>query len=246
MCDNCLSEKKELSDMTIPAQKFLSCVKRSGELFGASHIIDILRGSESKKIFKHNHHQLSTYGIGKEFSKKQWFDLSRQFLHKGYMIQDMEFGGLRLTPKAWDVFRGQEIVMGRVIEEKPPLPESEIRKNTFDEIDYDQALFDILRNKRKSLADKGKVPPYVIFPDRSLIEMAAYFPQSLMSFSFIHGVGDQKLKKYAFAFLEKICEYCEKRHIHENLPLDSGRFRKAGAEKIRKPRHVKARSAMKI
>lgn len=245
MCDNCISEKEAPTDITIPAQKFLSCVKRSGEIFGAGHIIDILRGSEAKKIIKNNHQFLSTYGIGKEFSKKQWYDLSRQFLHKGYMAQDMDYGGLRLTPKAWDVFRGLEKVMGRVPEDSPVMEINEKKKKMPDEPDYDQALFEILRKKRKSLADKAKVPPYIIFSDKSLIEMAAYFPQSLLSFSYIHGVGDQKLKKYAFAFLEKICEYCETHHLEEALPFNRGRRKGSSDGYSRKPRHIEIGEAYK-
>ncbi len=90
MCDNCLNEPQELVDITIPAQKFLSCVKRTGEMFGAVHIIDVLRGSQAKKVLSFHHDQLSTYGIGSEYSKKQWFHLSRQFLQKGLMTQDQQ------------------------------------------------------------------------------------------------------------------------------------------------------------
>jgi len=102
MCDNCLadkSDKKELQDITVYAQKFLSCVKRTGEIFGAAHVVDVLRGSESKKVLKFEHQTLSTYGIGKDLTKKQWFHLSRQFLHKELVTQDMEYGGLKRKEK---------------------------------------------------------------------------------------------------------------------------------------------------
>jgi len=127
MCDNCMDDKKNSVDITIPAQKFLSCVKRTGEIFGAGHIIDVLRGSKSKKIFKFGHQKVSTYGIGNDLSKKQWFQLSRQFIQKGLMLQDMEFGGLKLTPGAYEVFRGNETVFG-IFEETDEPPE--VRKKT--------------------------------------------------------------------------------------------------------------------
>ncbi len=209
MCDNCLAEKKELVDITVPAQKFLSCVKRTGEMFGAGHIIDILRGSKAQKVFKFGHQNLSTYGIGKDYSKKQWIHLSRQFIHKGLMIQDMEFGSLKLTEKAWDVFKGKEIVLGRVEEEH--IEDSQGKESEKD-LDYDRNLFEILRKKRKELADKADVPPYVIFSDKTLTEMTAFFPQNRESFLDIHGVGAVKYEKYGSIFLRVIGEYC---HIHQ-------------------------------
>ncbi len=139
MCDNCLADEKELVDITTLAQKFLSCVKRTGETFGAGHIIDVLRGSNAKKVLKFGHQKLSTCGIGKDYSKKQWFHLSRQFIQKGLIGQDTEFGGLQLTPKAWDVFKEKEMVWGRLEEESvvdAPKKDSDL--------DYDYNLFEVL------------------------------------------------------------------------------------------------------
>jgi ATP-dependent DNA helicase RecQ len=211
MCDNCLAGEQELVDLTIPAQKFLSCVKRTGEMFGAGHIIDVLRGSQAQKVLKFRHNNLSTYGIGKEFSKKQWFHLSRQFLQKGLMTQDLEFGSLKLTPKAWDVFRGKEVVMGKL--EKEPVSYAQGKET---EQDYDRVLFETLRKKRKELADNADVPPYVIFPDKTLIEMATFFPQSQESLLTIHGIGAAKLEKYGTAFLAILQHYCKEHQIKEH------------------------------
>jgi len=213
MCDNCILPKGEQTDITIYAQKFLSCVKRTGEIFGAAHIIDVLRGSESKKVWKFGHQKLSTYGIGKELSKKQWFHLSRQFLHKGFMVQDMEYGGLRLTPKAWDVFKGKKNVSGRLEEEKI----GPVKKRPPEDIpEHDEQLFRKLKRKRKEIADASGMPPYIIFPDRTLIEMSAYFPKSQKTLRRIYGVGEEKLNKYGFQFLNVICDYCEEHHIDES------------------------------
>ena len=234
MCDNCTSDKKELKDITVYAQKFLSCVKRTGEIFGAAHVVDVLRGSESKKVLKFEHQTLSTYGIGKDLTKKQWFDLSRQLLHKGFMTQDMEYGGLKLTEKAWDVFKGEENVYGRLEADEIKV----VKKRPTENItDFDEKLFDKLRRKRKELADKAKVPPYVIFSDRTLIEISAFFPQTIKSLKNIYGIGEEKLKKYGFIFLEDICEYCEKHSIEEN-PKESVQLEKKTSKQALKPRHV--------
>jgi ATP-dependent DNA helicase RecQ len=210
MCDNCLRTDEDLVDLTIPAQKFLSCVKRTGEIFGANHIVDVLRGSESQRIFRHNHQTLSTYGIGGEYSKKQWISLSRLFLRKGLMVQDDEFGGLKLTDKAWAVFRNEKKVLGRLQEETRP--KASVKPV---DIDYDPQLFQQLRQKRKELADAANVPPYAVFPDKTLMEMAAYFPQSEASLPAIHGVGEVKLEKYGAVFLGMIREYCRENDIEE-------------------------------
>jgi ATP-dependent DNA helicase RecQ len=206
MCDNCLAENKELTDFTIPAQKFLSCVKRTGEMFGMGHIIDVLRGSSAQKVLKFGHDKLSIYGIGKEFSKKEWMLLARQFLHKKLMIQNMEYGGLKLTDKAWDVFQNKETVLGHL---KKEYADNAIEKKSKIKTtqNHDKDLFEILRKKRKDLADDAGVPPYIIFSDRTLIEMAADLPQTTESLLHIHGVGIVKHEKYGSIFLGLIQDY---------------------------------------
>lgn len=231
MCDNCTNAGQELMDITIPAQKFLSCVKRTGELFGAGHVIDVLRGSQAQKVFQHRHDQLSTYGIGLEFSKKQWFHLSRQFLQKGLMTQDAEFGSLKLTPKAWEVFRGNEQVFGK-IEDEHRHDES----TSISDLEYDTALFELLRKKRKELADAANMPPYIIFPDTTLIDMAAYFPQSSESLLTMQGVGAVKLEKYGDIFLSLIRDYCAAHEIAEKPKRQwKSPLAKANASGTRRP-----------
>ena len=209
MCDNCLAGERKLVDITVPAQKFLSCVKRTDEIFGANHIIDVLRGSQSQKVLKFGHENLSTHGIGKEYSRKQWFHLARQFIQKGLMTQDAEYGGLKLAGKAYDVFKGSEIVLGILEEEHI---EDRKGKERETEYEYDRVLFEKLRKKRKELADKAGIPPYVIFPDKTLIEMAAFSPRSEESLLHIHGVGPVKYKKYGTIFLDIIDGYCREHH----------------------------------
>jgi len=202
MCTNCISDDIELIDITTEAKKFLSCVKRTGEIFGAGHIIDVLRGSESVKVLNNNHHHLSTYGIGKEYSKKQWFHLSRQFLQKGLMNKTPEYGSIKITASGWEVLKGKQIVMGRLQEVK-----TDYSKAKETDIQYDKILFNKLRNIRKALADRFSIPPYAIFPDKTLMEMAAYFPQSENSLLNIYGVGKVKFIKYGNYFLNVIKNY---------------------------------------
>ena len=122
MCDICLKGEKNLVDLTIPAQKFLSCVKRTGEMFGATHIVDVLLGSENQKVLKFGHQNLSTYGIGKDLPKEQWLHISRQLIQKGLLVQDDQYGSLKLTPKGIDVLRGTEKFLGIIEVEKVAAP----------------------------------------------------------------------------------------------------------------------------
>lgn len=207
MCDNCLSEDKEKIDITVSAQKFLSCVKRTGERFGSNHIIDVLMGSKSKKVEKFGHQHLSTYDIGDEYSRSGWHYVCLQLLHNGMLEQDIEYGGLSLTPQAWKVMRGEKKFMG-FVEVKQPKPAVEIYEK-----DYHPDLFELLRKKRKVLARNSKVPPYVIFSDKTLIEMAAYYPRTKDQLIGIHGVGAVKLKKYGDEFLSIIIDYCVEHDI---------------------------------
>jgi ATP-dependent DNA helicase RecQ len=204
MCDNCRIKQKDLVDITIPAQMFLSCVKRTGECFGAGHAIGVLRGSKSQKVFKNGYDKLSTYGIGTMYSAKQWRHLFRQLIHKGLVIQELEHGTLKLTKKAWEVLRGKETVMGRLEERRVDLKHHEE-----DQRQYDPALFELLRRKRKKIADEANLPPFTIFHDRTLKEMAIHFPQSRESLSMIYGVGAAKIEKYGHIFLKIVRLYCE-------------------------------------
>lgn len=209
-CDNCTGQQQEKEDLTTAAQKFLSCVYRTRSRFGASHIVDILRGSKAAKVIQNDHHLLSTYNIGLEYSKKQWTALARQLIRQGLLSQDQQFGSLRLTEKAAAVLKGQATFLGRLQEEQSPQRQVE----TLDE-DVDQGLFDILRTERKTIADEAGLPPYTVFADKSLKQMASFFPQSETSLLQIHGVGASKLEKYGATFIALIQEYCQTHDIQE-------------------------------
>jgi len=208
MCDNCLSDQKEKIDLTIPVQKFLSCIKRTDEFFGVHQIILILKGSKDKKVLNRNHHKLSTYGIGADISSKQWQFLARQLIRKKIIIADEQYGSLKLTSQAWDILRGKTEFYGLWQEEKR-------KKKALVSTDYDTDLFEILRARRKQIADKQNVPPYIIFSDKSLIEVCVYYPQSNDSMLKIHGVGQFKIEKYSDTFLPLIIAYCLEKNICE-------------------------------
>jgi ATP-dependent DNA helicase RecQ len=211
-CDNCTSAPTTLTDITIPAQKFLSCVKRADEKFGAGHIADILLGSKNEKVLRWEHDKLSTHGIGTEMNRKQWMHLARQLVQMGYLQQEGEFHTLSLTAKALESLKKRQPIFGVVQEAAERVKKSKGKKI---EIEYNHALFAILRQKRKEMADEAKIPPYVIFSDKTLIEMAAYYPQSSESLLNISGVGQAKAEKYGEAFLSVIKAFCEKRGLKE-------------------------------
>ncbi|MBK9923702.1 MAG: DNA helicase RecQ [Anaerolineales bacterium] len=213
-CDNCTSAPTPLADITLYAQKFLSCVKRADEKFGAGHIVDILLGSKNEKVLRWEHEKLSTYGIGTELTKKQWMHIARQLLSMGYLKQEGEFHTLSLTVKALESLKKRETIFG-VMQEAERVQ----TKGKKTAIEYNSALFAILRQKRKEMADTAGVPPYVIFSDKTLIEMSAYYPQSSKSLLNIAGVGQAKLEKYGDTFLEVIKSYCEKHSIKETSRL---------------------------
>ncbi len=231
MCDNCLTEHVAAIDVTIPTQQFLSCVKHSSEIFGAGHIIDILRGSKSKKVLKFAHDKLSTYGIGMDLSKQEWFYLSRQLLQQGLLIQDMTHGSLKLSAKAWDVLRGEQTVSAKMAAPQKKSTRAKVEQN------YDSTLFESLRELRKSMADDLNVPPYVIFPDKTLIEMSIHFPQAEGGLLDLYGVGSVRCAKYGPPFIQLITEYAEKNGVDEKPKhlIDDNSVKPP--KRIGKPRH---------
>jgi ATP-dependent DNA helicase RecQ len=193
MCDNCASNQViEETDITIPAQKFLSCILRTGQYFGQAHIIKVLRGSRAKSVLSRHHDQLSTYSIGQEYSRRQWQDLAGQFLRLGLLQKDIEHGSLKITKEGSEVLHDGAKVLGHL----PPVrPADSLRKRREIKQAYDPELFDWLRTKRSELAQRASLPPYTIFSDYSLSEMAFYFPQTETAFAQISGVGNHKLHK---------------------------------------------------
>ncbi len=204
-CDNCTGSAVPMEDVSVKAQMFLSCVRRTDERFGMNHVIDILRGSESKKIIDFGHHKLPTWGIAKDYSKKYWLHLARQFIREGALIQDADnFGILKITQRGFSIMKGTEKIQAPVMDDIKKTDKSQKRI----EQDHDTELFNILRKKRKELADEENIPPYIIFSDRTLIEMTVYFPQQKSSMMNIYGVGLNKYERYGSIFIRIIREYC--------------------------------------
>ena len=209
-CDNCCN-KKPVEDWTLEAMKFLSCVARCQEKFGMNHIIDVLRGSKSQKVLQYQHHQLSTYGIGKDRSADQWKKLSRSLLHQGFLEETTDgFPILKLNEKSWEIMKRQRTV------EIAIEPQREVQEKVRYLAVEVEGLFAILRTLRKQIADEQFVPPYVVFADKSLRDMAEKRPQNLREFEEVYGVGSNKRDKYGKVFLEAIRTFCQEQDLPTN------------------------------
>ena len=211
MCDNCRNAETTRVDLTVPAQKFLSCIVKTRQLFGEVHIINVLLGSKGKKVLENGHHRLSTYGDGAEYSKEQWRQLTLQFLQHELLIRDAQHGSLRVTKKGQSVLRGETHFFGVPVDSVNHIPEGPNADETTSEVldTCSKDLFEKLRMTRTSLADAEQVPSYVVFHDQTLREMATRFPLTTESFSQIRGVGPAKVEKYADVFLPIIRVHCQ-------------------------------------
>jgi ATP-dependent DNA helicase RecQ len=202
-CDVCVTPPEQF-DATEVARKILSCVYRVGQRFGIKHVVDVLRGAENEGIRKFNHEQLTTYGIGQEYSHAQWMSFTRQLIHRGYLVQDIAaFSVLKFTPRALKLLRGEETIELA----RPRLQEKRKKKKAGAALelnDDDLRLFETLREIRKQLAKDQGVPPYVIFGDATLVEMSRERPSSDEEFLGINGVGQVKLERHGETFLQAI------------------------------------------
>jgi len=205
-CDNCLNPP-ETWDATTATQKALSCVYRTGERFGAQYVIDILIGKSNERIEKNQHDKLSTFDIGHEHSGIEWRGIFRQLIAHGYLATDAEgYGVLKLTSKAWPLLKKRknpQTVMLRALH-KATTKKRKIPAAAADLSASDRQLFEQLRTLRAELAKAYNVPPYVIFPDRTLTEMALIRPHTSSQLLEISGVGQTKLERYGDEFLGAI------------------------------------------
>ncbi len=201
-CDICL-DPPETFDATEDARKALSCVYRVGQRFGIGHVVDVLRGARTERIYSLGHEKLSTWGIGKDAGQEHWTHLLRQLVHLGYLEQDMaNYSTLKLTEAARPLLRGEiELRLSRP-RSKPQRKKKTTRKIVG--IEYDERLFQLLRARRKEIADRDGVPPYVVFGDASLAEMAATLPTREEDLLQINGVGQRKLERYGAEFMAEI------------------------------------------
>ena len=203
-CDNCL-EPAETWDGTEATRMALSVAYRTEQRFGVNHLIDVLRESNSDKVFQFGHHKLSSYGIGKAIDNNQWRSVFRQLVARGYMSVDLDrYGALVLEEKCRPILRGDESVqLRRDVKLKT------VKRQTKTPLasDIDVKLWEALRECRRLFAEELGVPPYVIFHDSSLQEMCRALPRTMEEFNLISGVGERKMEKYGPAFMEVIVDH---------------------------------------
>lgn len=202
-CDICLDPPREV-DVTEEARKALSCVYRVGQRFGMGYIIEVLRGSRNQRLLKLGHDRLTTYGIGVDRSRDFWAALLRHLVNQGFLFQDIaNYSVLSLTDVAWPLLKGeQELAMPEPRVRTTAAPKARKKRKSMGELDYDRELFERLRALRKDIATALNVPPFVVFSDTTLAEMAAFRPDTEAAMLEITGVGAHKLQKYGSRFLE--------------------------------------------
>ncbi|MDH3981864.1 MAG: RQC domain-containing protein, partial [Kiritimatiellaceae bacterium] len=194
-CDVCLGDVERV-DATVSAQKIMSAIFRSGQKFGAVHIADIVTGADTQKIRQLGHDKLKTYGTGSDQNKKHWRRVIDDLLAQECILQNQEnYSALELLPKGQDILYGKKRF--EVIRQKEVTSASVVAMVG----DYSQKLFEQLKSERIRLAQEEGIPPFVIFSDRTLREMALYFPDTEEQMSGISGVGAAKLSKYGDTFM---------------------------------------------
>jgi len=209
-CDNCLNPALSY-DGTTDARKALSNVYRTEQIFGAGHLADVLIGSQSERVLRLGHDRLSTYGIGRDKTKNEWQSIYRQLIAMGLLTVEPQHGSLQLTAKATPVLRGEQPVRLRKDPPKPKRGESKTARRNRRLLELtepdEQALFEALRAKRLAIATEQNVPPYVVFGDRTLIDMVRRKPVNRAQMQRVHGVGSAKLQRYGRDFLAVVREH---------------------------------------
>ncbi|MCX9011694.1 MAG: DNA helicase RecQ [Candidatus Methanoperedens sp.] len=212
-CDNCLNPK-EKTDAVRETSIILSCIDELGERFGIGYVADVITGSKSQRLMVNGHESLKSYGSGKDLPKKSWHAFIKELIQLGYLeLEGETYPVLRLNQRSRTFLTG---CCTGGDKEKVFLTKPEVHEKTVEiekDAEYDGGLFEVLRVLRKKLADAENYPPYIIFTDASLKQMAALRPRSLYEFRKISGVGDRKLEKYGAAFIKEISGYCEKNNI---------------------------------
>ena len=203
-CDNCLETKRESINITTEVLKLLSAIYRTNQSFGIHYVIDVLRGSKDKRILQNSHNKLSVYGIGQELSKPKWLAISDRALELE-LIEIGEFRVYKITQKGFKFLKNRDIITIRKerITTKKTAPKKSIETPTI----YNQEIFESLRALRKEIALKEQIPPYIVFSDKTLKEMASYLPTNKIQMLQINGVGEVKFERYGKEFLEALREF---------------------------------------
>ena len=203
-CDNCLAPAEELHDATLVSQKILSAVLKTGEMFGSGYVVDVLRGSRAARIGENRHDDLSVHGIARDVSKIELSEFFRFLTRKGYLVKASgTYPTLSLSQKGVQALKSRESIM---LPKPEPAPAS-IRAAKEGDLAYDAALFEKLRALRKEIASEQGVPPYIIFGDRTLQEMAHYLPQDEEAIGELFGVGERKREAFGELFVGVIAQF---------------------------------------
>jgi ATP-dependent DNA helicase RecQ len=210
-CDNCL-EPKQTFDGTVAAQKMLSCAfrirEKSGFDFGLNHLVEVLTGGDTEAVRKWGHDQLSTYGIGDEFGRNEWKVIARELMRLNFLHQTPgRMSVLEITAEGIDWLRAKTPL--ELTQPAVPKTKEKKRKPRVGDLACDEALFDRLRELRRTLASERGVPPYIVFSDVALRHMAREYPTTPAAFGLIHGVGDKKLKEFGDPFTAEIESFME-------------------------------------
>ncbi len=226
-CGNCLCNTEQ-TDITLEAQKILSCIKRTGERFGSGVIADVLKGSNSEKLKAMGFDKLTTYGIMKEYSRETIKEIIAYLVSEGDItVKGEKYPVLALSSKADSLLKGIEhLHIKRLIAKEQP-------KNQKSGINIDKGLFEKLRQLRKEIADRQNVPPFVVFSDATLNDMCAKLPTTGEALIGVSGVGKFKLEKYGSQFIELINEYVRENNIitPENKPAEREKQSSANGSK---------------
>jgi len=208
-CDICLDPPKTY-DGTDDARKALSCVYRVGQRYGMGYVIEVLRGAQSQRVRELGHDKLTTYGIGKDQSHEYWLSVLRQLIHKGLLVQNItRHLVLQLTEAARPVLRGDQ-PLELAVPRTELLSAKKLRRRELELAQGEDAtLFRELRKLRKQLAEEEGIPPYVVFNDATLLELAQFKPVTEADLLTINGVGYRKLERFGEAFLECIREHAD-------------------------------------
>lgn len=203
-CGNCsvCNDNEEKEDITVLAQKIISCVYRMKEKYGAILIAEVLRGSKNQKVLKFGLDKLSTYSIIKEYTVKEIQEIINKLIADDYLVLSQgQYPVVKMNKRSIDVLKGNEKVFMKINKKVKKIA------NTGNE------LFDVLRDLRKEISTKENIPPYIVFSDASLKEMSTYMPEGEDEFLTIKGVGQSKLEKYGDVFMQKIDEYRKSKNI---------------------------------
>ncbi len=219
-CDVCLDQLDLVTDPLVIGQKILSCVVRVKESFGADYVAQVLVGSKDARILDNGHDELSTYGLLKEEPKEAVRDWIEQLGSQSFLERVGEYNTLRVTPEGWKLLKGQMTV--RLL--KPSKRKSTRERSTKVEAatwdGVDRELFDVLRGLRRALAEEHSVPPFIIFADTTLRDLARRRPTSLGNFRKVHGIGEKKTADFGARFTDAIRQHCQANTLEADLFSD--------------------------